>query len=80
MLWGSHSVVYEESYLLVYNAVQHVESQWTFRGNQYEAGSKQGSLVLNKFPLGINLDPEGGGNMLLRNVSWLSNDYNDILI
>jgi hypothetical protein len=41
------------------------------KGSRYEDDSKQNSSFL----LGLHLDPEDGGHMLLRNILLLSHDY-----
>jgi hypothetical protein len=68
-IWGSHSGGYEEFYLLGDNAMQSVESQTTFRS------SRKPSFPTAFRPITCLANPEDGGNVLLRNVGWLSSDY-----
>jgi hypothetical protein len=83
-IWGSHSGGYEEFCLLGY--VLSVESQLTFRrnisppswsGHLLHAGffAKSSSLkMVYLFPIGLLpvlfFDPDNGGGIFLRNISW----------
>jgi hypothetical protein len=61
----------EVFYLLRYNVVKSVESQPTFRRNMSHPPSGSSSvchLFQGGFSLGLFFDPEGGGDMFLRNV------------
>jgi hypothetical protein len=59
----------EEFCLLEYDAIYSVESQQTFETNSYCY------LLHAGFLLGLFLDPEGKGDMLLKNVGIISVDY-----
>jgi hypothetical protein len=62
----------EEFFLLGYNAVWSVESQPTFRNNMSPPFQGRGiSQARNQ----NFLLPEGGGELFLQNIGWLSTDY-----
>jgi hypothetical protein len=62
---GPHSADYEEIYRLGYNAVQSVEIQRTL---QRTRDPSAGYLLHVDFLLSLYLNPEDGGDTLLRNI------------
>jgi hypothetical protein len=74
MIWSSQASGYEDFHLLVYNIVESVNSQPTFRKNMPPPSYSARYLLHAGFLLDLSVDTEDGGDMFLWNVGWFLTD------